>query len=118
MRQVFLADGGHSAGKKGALLHCILSAEQVPGQGVLSMGLKCAPQTGMENPLLVQLPEMSSTSSTSSLRTALPTAVTEPKVIVLLRALKDDAAPHSNTVLWVTVSRQVAEVHYDTRVGA
>ena len=56
----------------------------------------CLPQTGMVKPVLLQLPEMSSTSSTSSLMTALPMACRPPKVImvlVLLMALRDDAAP-------------------------
>ena len=56
----------------------------------------CLPQTGMVKPVLLQLPEMSSTSSTSSLMTALPMASRPPKVImvlVLLIALREDAAP-------------------------
>ena len=56
----------------------------------------------MVKPLLLQLPEMSSTSSTASLMTALPKASTVPKaivVLVLLIALKDDAAPKAMQVV-------------------
>ena len=63
------------------------------------MDMECAPQTGMLNPFLVQLPEMSSTSSTSSRITALPMASTVPKAIVLLTALRDDAAPAAQQVV-------------------
>ena len=63
------------------------------------MDMECAPQTGMLNPFLVQLPEMSSTSSTSSRITALPMASTVPKAIVLLTALREDAAPAAQQVV-------------------
>ena len=80
-------------------VYCLARLEpgRCAAQSMLVVDLACAPQTGMVNPLLVQLPEMSSTSSTSSLRTALPTASTVPKAIVVfvpLMALKDDAAQH------------------------
>ena len=57
--------------------------------------LGCVPQTGIVNPVLLQLPEISSISSTSSLMTAFPMASRPPKVtivLVLLMALREDAA--------------------------